>query len=226
MSDVIEQGTDAWRLARVGKITASRFADAIDMTQPEPGAVFKSGPRKGQPKLPTSSAARNKYMREIVFERLSAAPTHEVGGYATRWGSDVESFGKEAFELETGHIVLPAEFVAHPDYPFIGCSPDGLISAVGGYESKCPMDEAVHINTWLNGMPEEHKPQVQGCMLVTGRQFWYFISYDPRVAERFRLYHQRIERDDAYIDGVLLPGLLQFEKEVQDMIAQLEAKAA
>jgi predicted phage-related endonuclease len=226
MNDLIEQRTDEWRLARAGKITGSRFSDAIDITQPEPGAVFKSGPRKGQPKLPTSSAVRNKYMREIVFERLSAAPTHEVGGYATRWGTDVESFAKEAFELETGHIVAPAEFVTHPDYPFIGCSPDALIGADGGYESKCPMDEAVHINTWLCGMPDEHKPQVQGCMLVTGRKWWEFVSYDPRVAERFRLYHQRIERDDAYINGVLLPGLLQFEKEVQAMIAELEKKAA
>lgn len=226
MSEFIEQGTDAWRLARAGKVTASRFIDAIDITQPEPGAVFKSGPRKGQLKLPTSSAARNKYLREIVFERLSAAPTHEVGGYATRWGSDVEAYGKEAFELETGLIVMPGQFVTHPAYDFIGCSPDGLIGQTGGYESKCPMDEAVHINTWLCGMPEEHKPQVQGCMLVTGRLWWEFISYDPRVAERFRLFHQRIERDTAYIDGVLLPGLLQFEKEVQQMIAELEAKAA
>jgi len=226
MSDVIEQGTDAWRLARAGKITASRFGDAIALTDVQPGEVFKSGPRKGQPKLSTSTAARNKYMREIVFERLSLAPTHEVGGYATRWGSDVESFGKEVFELETGYIVLPGHFVTHPKYPFIGCSPDGLIGADGGYESKCPMDEAVHINTWLCGMPEEHKPQVQGCMLVTGRLWWEFVSYDPRVAARFRLFHQRIERDNEYIDKVLLPGLLQFEQEAQSMIEQLEARAA
>lgn len=226
MSDVIEQRTEEWRLARAGKITASRFADAIDMTQPEPGAVYKSGPRKGQPKLPTSSAARNKHMREIVFERISAVATHEVGGYATRWGTDVESFACEAFELETGFLVTPGQFITHPDYPFIGCSPDGLISTDGGYESKCPMDEAVHINTWLNGMPDEHTPQVQGCMLVTGRQWWAFVSYDPRVAERFRLYHQIVKRDDAYINDVLLPGILQFESEVQEMIRQLEAKAA
>lgn len=226
MNEVIEQRTDEWRLARAGKITASRFIDAIAMTDAQPGDVYKSGPRKGQPKLPTSTAKRDKHMREVVFERLSLAPTHEVGGYATRWGTDVESFGKEAFELETGHIVLPGYFVTHPDYPFIGCSPDGLIGADGGYESKCPMDEAVHINTWLAGMPEDHIPQVQGSMLVTGRKWWAFVSYDPRVAERFRLYQQRIERDDAYINDVLLPGLLQFEKEVAAMIRQLESKAA
>ncbi|MGN6082595.1 lambda exonuclease family protein [Trinickia sp.] len=209
MSDVIEQRTDAWRLARAGKITASRFADVIDVT------------KAGKP-----TAARGKYMREIVFERLAQAPRHEVGGHALRWGSDIESFAREAFELETGLIVLPGQFVTHPEYPFIGASPDGLIGADGGYESKCPMDEAVHINTWLCGMPDEHKPQVQGCMFVTGRQWWEFVSYDPRVAERFRLYRQRVERDNEFIEKVLLPGLLQFEKEAQEMIAQLESKAA
>jgi len=209
MSDVIEQGTDAWRLARAGKLTASRFGDVIDLT------------KAGKP-----TAARAKYMREIVFERISMAPRHEVSGQALRWGTDVESFAREAFELETGLIVMPGHFTTHPQYEFIGASPDGLISTQGGYESKCPMDEAVHINTWLCGMPEEHKPQVQGCMLVTSRMWWEFVSYDPRVAERFRLFHQRIERDDEYIDKLLLPGLLQFEQEVQLMIEQLESRAA
>jgi predicted phage-related endonuclease len=209
MSEIVEQRSDEWRIARAGKLTASRFSDVVDIT------------KAGKP-----TAARGKYMREIVFERISQAPRHEVGGHALRWGSDVESFAREAFELETGLIVLPGQFVTHPEHPFIGCSPDGLIGSDGGYESKCPMDEAVHINTWLCGMPDEHKPQVQGCMFVTGRKWWEFVSYDPRVAERFRLYHQRIERDDAYITGVLLPGLLQFEKEVQVMMAELEARAA
>lgn len=226
MNDAIEQRSDEWRAARAGKLTASRFADAIAMTQVEPGDVYKSGPKKGQPKPRTSTAAREKYMREIVFERLAAVPRHEVGGRATQWGTDVESYAKEAVELETGLIIAPAEFVTHPRYDFIGASPDGLIGADGGYESKCPMDEAVHINTLLTGMPSYHIGQVQGGMLVTGRQWWLFVSYDPRVPDPFRLYTQRIERDNAYIDGVLLPGLLQFEAEVQAMIKRLQARAA
>lgn len=209
MSDVIEQRTDEWRLVRAGKITASRFADVIDVT------------KAGKP-----TAARSKYLREIVFERISQAPKHEVGGHALRWGTDVESFAREAFELETGMIVTPGQFVLHPDYPFIGCSPDGLIGSDGGYESKCPMDEAVHINTLLNGMPDDHVPQVQGGMLVTGRRWWLFASYDPRVPDPYSLYTQIVPRDDAYIDGVLLPGLLQFEAEVNAMIKRLKEKVA
>jgi predicted phage-related endonuclease len=209
MSEAIEQRSDEWRAQRAGRLTASRFVDVVSMT------------KAGKP-----TAARDKYMREIVFERLAAAPKHSIDGHALRWGTEVEAFAKEAFELETGHIVMPAEFTLHPDYPFIGASPDGLIGADGGYESKCPMDEAVHINTLLNGMPDEHKPQVQGCMMVTGRKYWMFVSYDPRVSERFRLFHQRIERDDTYIDQILLPGLLQFNAEVEQMIAELNRRAA
>lgn len=226
MSDAIEQRTDEWRAQRAGRITASRFADVLAFTGGEPGDVYKSGPKKGMPKERKSTETRNKYMREIVFERLASTPRHEVGGKATQWGTDVEAYAKEAAELETGYLIVPGQFVTHPGYPFIGASPDGLIEADGGYESKCPMDEAVHINTLLYGMPEDHIPQVQGGMLVTGRKWWLFVSYDPRVPDPYRLYTQRIERDDAYINGTLLPGLLQFEAEVQDMIRRLQARAA
>lgn len=171
MSDLIEQRSEAWRLARAGKLTASRFRDVIAVK------------RDGKP-----TAARDKYMREMVFERLAGVPRHEINGPSLKWGTEAESFAREAYELETGYLVEASEFVVHPDYPFIGCSPDGLIGQEGGYESKCPMDEAVHIHTWLNGMPDEHMPQIQGCMWVTGRSWWTFVSYDPRLNERLRLF--------------------------------------
>jgi hypothetical protein len=225
MNDAIEQRTDEWRAARAGKLTASRFADAIAFSGGEPGDVYKTGPKKGLPKPRVSTDTRNRYLREIVFERLAATPKHEVGGRATQWGTDVEAYAKEAVELETGLILTAAAFVTHPRYDFIGASPDALIGEDGGYESKCPMDEAVHIKTLLDGMPADHIPQVQGGMLVTGRKWWMFASYDPRMSAPFRLYTQRVERDDAYINNTLLPGLLQFEAEVQEMIKRLQARA-
>jgi predicted phage-related endonuclease len=225
MSDVIEQRTDAWRESRAGKITASCFIDAIAISEPEPGSVYKSGPRKGQPKLPESTATRDTYMRIIAFERTSGVPRHEIGSKSLQWGSDVETFAREAYELETGNIVVESGFLLHPKFHFIGCSPDGLVGLLGGIEMKCPHDEQVHIKTILSGMPEEHMPQVQGAMLVTGREWWDFISYDPRQKESLRLYVQRIERDEAYIQK-LLAGLIQFNLEVEAMIATLEKRAA
>jgi putative phage-type endonuclease len=209
MSEQIEQRTEAWFAQRAGKITASRFIDVISVT------------KAGKP-----TAARERYMREIVFERLSGTPKHSVGALSLKWGTDVEQFAREAYEVESGDVVTETGFVTHPDYPFIGGSCDGLIGEDGIIEIKCPHDEQVHIETWLNGMSPDHRAQVLGNLLVTGRKYAVFISYDPRQSERFRLYHQRIERDEEFIQGILLPGLLQFEAEANAMIDRLERIAS
>lgn len=202
------QGTDEWRAQRAGRITASCFADVL--------AKRKDG---------SPTAARAKYMRLLAFERLSGVPAHEIHSRSLAWGSELESYARKAYELESGNLVAQSSFVTHPLYDFIGSSPDGLIGADGGLEMKCPHDEAVHIATWLDGMPDDHIPQVQGNMFVTGRQWWDFVSYDPRQGERLRLYVQRIPRDQTYINA-LERELLQFEAELRQLIKALEEKAA
>lgn len=203
-----EQRTEQWEMDRAGKLTASVFADVIALR------------RDGKP-----TAERAKLMRLKAFERLAGIPKHEVGARSMEWGKDLEQAAKEAYEIESGNIVEASGFIVHPAHDFIGCSPDGLIAADGGIEMKCPHDEQVHVQTWLEGMPADHLPQVQGCMLVTGRQWWDFISYDPRQAPALRLYVQRIPRDDAYIK-TLLDGLLQFEAELREMVDTLRRRAA
>ena len=196
-----EQGTEAWRAERAGKISASRFSDVMG-TKP----------------------ARVKYARELVFERLAQQPKHEINSKAIAWGTDIEDFGVEAFELRTGLIASRCGFITHPRYPFIGASPDRLTSDGGGLECKSPHDEAVQIATWLDGMPAEHMAQVQGGMFVTGRPHWWYCSYDPRQAERLRLYVERIPRDDIYI-ARLAGSLRQFETEVCAMVADIEHRS-
>lgn len=205
----MEQRSEEWFDARRGRITASRFGDAI--------AVGKNG---------KPLAAREKYMREIVFERLSDSCKHEISSKSLSWGTDVEAFARDAYELECGALIEQTGFVTHQRYPFIGGSCDGLLDSDGIVEIKCPHDEQVHVETLLNGMSNDHVPQVQGNLLVTGRKYAVFISYDPRICESLRLYTQIVPRDDAYINNVLLPGLLQFEAEVNAMIKRLQQKIA
>lgn len=208
MSAPAEQRTEQWQLDRAGRLTASTFVDIVALTQ------------AGKP-----TAARAKLMRQKAFERLAGIPRHEVGSKSLSWGQDLEQAALEAYEIETGAIVTSSGFLLHPKYAYIGASPDGLVGSVGGIEMKCPHEESVHVQTWLEGMPDEHIPQVQGNMLVTGRKWWDFISYDPRQGERFRLYIQRIPRDDAYCRD-LLAKLVQFEIELKGMVKKLEQNAA
>ncbi|RXZ42663.1 lambda exonuclease family protein [Crenobacter cavernae] len=202
---MIEQRTDAWREQRAGKITASRFADAIAMNS-----------RTGKP-----TEARNTYMREIVAEILSGQAKPEISARSLEWGKDVEPFAREAYELERGLVVVESEFLLHPAHDFIGCSPDGLIGDDGGIEMKCPKDPQVHVKTMLECMPNDHIGQVQGCMLVTGRAWWDFVSYDPRETEPYRLYVERIPRDEAFI-AELEAGLLLFWQDVQAAIQKID----
>ena len=204
------QHSDEWFSARAGRITASRFADAIAMNK-------KTG---------ASTATRDTYMRTVVAEILSGRPKHSISSQSLTWGTEAEQFARQAYELESGLVVTECGFIPHYEFDFIGGSPDGLVGNDGLIEVKCPHDEQVHIGTWLNGMPDDHMPQVQGNLMVTGRAWCDFISFDPRQAPKYQLYVQRIERDAEYIEKTLLPGLLAFWGEVQGMIQRIEKRAA
>ncbi|WP_240317433.1 hypothetical protein [Achromobacter dolens] len=67
MNAPAEQRTEEWRQERAGKITASNFAAAIAVT---PGdGVYKTGPRKGQPKV----AKKKDHEKTTVLHLMRAA---------------------------------------------------------------------------------------------------------------------------------------------------------
>lgn len=202
------QGSPEWLNARLGHASASRFGDIL--------AVSKTG-------IPLK--AREDYMMQLVTERLYGRPTDSASSQAMQWGKDSEPLARAAYEIETGVIVTESDFVKHPTIPFVGCSPDGLIGPYGGYESKCPATSRIHVMTWRDGMPKEHIAQVQGCMFVTGRAWWSFVSYDPRASEPYRLYVERIERDDKYI-AALECAVVAFLADVEAQLDLLTKKAA
>ena len=175
------QRSDDWYAARCGKATASRFKDVL--------ARLKNG---------TPAADRQRYLTELVVERLTGQPVPSYENAAMRWGTEQEAAARAAYEQHTGATVEETGFVAH-DTLMAGCSPDGLVDWDGLLEIKCPFNSAVHIETLLNGMPAEHTAQVQGQMWITGRQWCDFVSFDPRMPVPLQLHVQRINRDPAFI---------------------------
>ncbi len=73
-------------------------------------------------------------------------------------------------------------------------------------------------------MPDEHKAQVQGLMWITGRKWWDFTSYDPRLPAPFDLYIQRIPRDEAFI-AMLAEEIGDFLVDVESLLKALRDKA-
>ena len=217
---MIDQRSEEWFAERAGKITASRMHDVMLPRDREP---FKSGPRKGQPKPPPR--ALTDYAHQLAAERLTNRPRKQIKAAALQWGQDIEPAAVAAYQAETGSIVTLCGFVQHPAHDFIGASPDFLVDADGGGEVKSPESSEVHLETLLVGLPPEHIEQIQGGLWVTGRQWWDFVSYHPDFPADLRLYVQRVPRDEAFI-ARLESACLQLEADVQDILSQLQKRAA
>lgn len=197
------QGGLDWLRERAGFATASRFVDIL--------AVSK---RDGKP-----LKAREDYLMELVVERVTGEPIESASSYAMQWGTDAEPYARSAYETATAQMVREVGFVRHAVHKWVGASSDGLVGAVGGIECKSPFNSAVHLNTWVNGMPEHHQPQVFGQMWVLDLDWVDFCSYDPRMqgdASHLKLYRQRIERDQKYID--------ELEEQVLDFLSEVEKR--
>jgi len=194
----VEQGTSEWKLARCGKVTASRVADVIAKT--------KSG----------YGASRANYMAELICERLTGMPTEGYTSAAMQHGIDTEPMARSAYESAVGALVVEAGFVPHRVIHMSGASPDGLVDDDGLIEIKCPQT-ATHIDTLLSdAVPSKYIIQMQWQMACTGRKWCDFLSYDPRLSENMRLFVKRVPRDDAFI--------AELEREVMSFLSELEDK--
>lgn len=208
MSDDLQR-TDAWHAERAGKFTGSKFVDVLARNKTT-GKPLKS---------------YTDLIWQVVVERMTGQAVEGPSGFALQWGTDVEPFARGAYELETGNTVTESGFIQHPEFAFVGCSPDGLIGADGGLEMKCPKSSAVHLERFISGVPDEYRPQIQGCMWVTGRAWWSFVSYDPRMPESHRLLEITVKRDQEFID-TLQAAVLEAEVAAQALYNQLQRRAA
>jgi len=105
----------------------------------------------------------------------------------------------------------------------VGCSPDGLVGDSGLIEIKCP-NTTTQIETYLKGeIPPTHRPQIQGQLFVTEREWTDFVSFDPRIKNGSASYFEkRVYRDDDYINKTLWPALDRFVDELQELLEKLK----
>jgi putative phage-type endonuclease len=195
---MIEQGSAEWFAQRLGKLTASRLADALAKT--------KSG----------YSASRANYIAQLVAERLTGVPAESYTNAAMQHGIDTEPLARAAYEFHTDNTVEPAGFIDHPVIEMTGASPDGLVGDDGLVEIKCP-NTATHIETLLSGViPSKYILQMEWQMACTGRQWCDYISFDPRMPENMRLFIARQHRGEALI--------ARLENDVIEFLGELDRK--
>ena len=199
---MIEQGSEAWKALRIGKLTASRVADML--------ATVKTG----------ESASRKNLKADLIVERLTNQKTESFTSGAMNWGVETEPQARAAYEVMTGNFVDQIAFVDHPTISMFGCSPDGLVDDEGLIEIKCP-NSATHLEYLeTQTIPKKYITQMQTQLCVTGRKWCDFVSFDPRLPEPLNLLIIRVERDDEYI-SMIESEAIKFLQEVQDKVDNL-----
>lgn len=201
----VEQGSDIWKQIRLGFVTASGIAD-----------IFTKS-REGK-----ESLTRYKYKVRLVAERLSEVAQESFVSSAMEWGVQQERFACIEYETQRDVLLDKTGFWLHPTLPWIGVSPDRLVDNDGLVEIKCP-NTSTHLNyIFEKKVPETYWAQIQCQLWVTGRKWCDFVSFDPRLPPRNRLFICRADRDDEYIKNMEKEVLI-FLDEVQSLITKLES---
>lgn len=189
------QGSDEWIRLRLGKATASRFAEVL------------AGGR---------GLTRRAYATQLALEIITGRQVETYTSLAMEIGTEREPAARAQYEALTGHFVSEVGFCMHETLP-CGASPDGLIGEDGGVEIKCPRERTHAEYLALPAEPAVYTAQIQGCLWITGRAWWDFVSFNPAFPANARVVMRRVRRDKEYIDR-LAQALESFSAEVQELV--------
>jgi putative phage-type endonuclease len=148
-----EQRTAEWFSTRSNRITASECTKAFS----------------------TATFAQRK---ELIESKLISKPGGTQQPYACIWGTHFEPIAKQIYQEE--HNILGIQDLAcviHPQYDFLGASPDGLIldGEMRGYllELKCPISRSFEEGSEI---PKEYYHQMQMQMECTGLEKCVYLE--------------------------------------------------
>jgi predicted phage-related endonuclease len=140
----------------------------------------------------------------ITDEDLESTPDQERGIM-------FEPVAAEKYEMATGRKLRRVGQRRHPDHDFIIDNPDRMIvtfddQGTGALEIKCPRWPAFK-KLQDHGLRDEYLVQMQHHLAVTG---WLWGSFCAFHADSMKVIYFDVERNDAFIDDILIPALVNF----------------
>jgi hypothetical protein len=200
----LEQGTDEWFRAKLGKVGASRVHDIVAKT------------KNKQP-----AASRKNYMADLLLERLTGERANNFRNRHTDRGNEMEPVAADAYGQARDIEPRKIGFVLHPFLDMAGASPDRMLDPDGIMQIKCP-DKAQHLAMVRFGKIDiGYLDQMQWEMVCTERPWCDFVSFDDRFPAHLQLKIIRVEADKERQDflnqevGKFLAELDAMEKELR-----------
>lgn len=204
----LEQGSEAWKIHRAGKVTASMTTD-----------IFAEGTGK----------SRENALADMVQEILTGKPVESFSNAHTARGTENEPLGRIAYEALVGDEVQTVGFVDHRTIERYGASPDGFRwdgGKFGGLELK-NRTAAIHIAV-LNGkaIPKKDMDQMTAQMDCCEFEFVDYVSYNLDFPGKMGLLVRRIWRDAAMEKTIIerRVKIKAFIQEAQDIAGELMRK--
>jgi hypothetical protein len=197
----VEQRSEAWIRARLGRLTGSRANDML--------ATHKDGK--------TPSTSRRNLRVQLVLERITGESQEDefTNGDMQR-GRVLEEDAIAAYEAKTDELVAPTGFLSHTEL-MAGCSLDGHIGGmVGLVDVKCPR-AGVHLEYLrADTIPLDYKRQLTHNLWMTGAEWAEMVSYCPQFPEKFQLCIRRLTREQADIKA--------YDAEVRKFLAECDTE--
>lgn len=200
----MDQGSEEWHDIRRGLVTASVVGKLL---------------------TPTLKVADNDTSRgltaQLVAERITGLTDPTYANDDMVRGIMHEPIAREKYAEVNGVEVAEVGFLIRDDWGYsLGASPDGLVGDDGGLEVKCPRSKS-HIRTIIRDeMPAFYMAQVQACLLVSGRQWWDFVSFHAGLP----MWTTRILPDPEW-HRVIVAAVAQFELNAAEMTSDYLTRA-
>lgn len=207
----MEQRTEEWYQARLGKVGASEIAKIIN--KKKDGSPYQQ---------------EEDLLIQKVAERLTGKKTDTYTNLAMQNGIDREPDARKLYELVTKNKVEEVGFIPHPTIAMSGCSPDGIVFNQANLptyvlEIKSPSD-TTHTKTLMDKkLPSQYKPQVQFQMACTGAIKVDFVSYNPNFEPKQQMVLVEVTKDNEYIEK-MEASLKEFLTKVDDMVNEIKEK--
>ena len=183
----MQQRTPEWFNARKGMITGSVA-----------GAIMGLSPHM----------TPDDVMRRMVREYHGAEQEFQ-GNTATEYGTHHEPGAMVEYTMETGRLIEDCGFIVHPEYQWLGASPDGFIGADGLVEIKCPYGQAKKNPPEFKTLDEQPHYELQ-CLVelsCTGRAWLDFYQWAPHGTALERVYFVDHRH---YFEREIIPALHDF----------------
>ena len=246
----LEQGSEEWRQARCGIITASTVGNLITSERPAPTEVAcvdcESTPgnpcndlRNGKAMKGVHSArtalaatmpsrlvtADNDTSRGLILtlaaERITGRVEDSYTTFDMQRGHDEEPWARDAY-AENYAPVTELGFCTEDRWGFtLGVSPDGLVHADGGIEIKSRRQKNHVAIVLADEVPPQHMPQIQTFLLVTGRKWCDYVDFSNGM----HLFRKRVWPDEQWFNAIT-DAAMAAEEAIRDICARYDMAVA